>query len=113
MMVIWGADGPVTSAYVSEKLKDKKDWKITSVLTFLARLVEKGFLESRREGKINIYSPLVKEQDYLGNESRTILEKLYGNSLTTFVASLYRSNTISGDDLEELRRFIDQAAKED
>ncbi len=113
MMIIWEANEPVTSAYVSEKLKDKKEWKITSVLTFLARLTEKGFITSRREGKINIYSAVVGEQEYLENEGKSFLEKLYGNSLTTFVASLYKGNAISDKDLTELRRFIDKATQGD
>lgn len=111
MMIIWAADGPVTSAYVSENLKDKKKWKITSVLTFLARLVEKGFVTSTREGKINIYASPVDEQKYLENESKSFLEKLYGNSLTAFVSSLYQGNAISDSDLAELLEYIDQATK--
>ena len=111
MMIVWEANEPITSAYISEKLKDKKEWKITSILTFLARLNEKGFITSKREGKINIYSAVIDEQDYLENESKTFLAKLYGNSLTTFVTSLYKSNAISGKDLTELRQFIDKAAK--
>ena len=111
MMIIWEAKEPVTSAFVSEKLKYKKEWKITSVLTFLARLVDKGFLSSTREGKVNIYIPLIDEQEYLENESKTILEKLYGNSLTNFVTALYKSKAISEEDITELRLFIDKASK--
>jgi predicted transcriptional regulator len=113
MMIIWSAREPVTSAYVSEQLKNKKEWKITSVLTFLARLVEKGFLTSTREGKVNIYSPVIGESEYLESESKSILEKLYGNSLTTFVSALYKSKAINEDDISELREFIDKSAKGD
>ncbi len=113
MMIIWGAKEPVTSAYVSEKLKDKKEWKITSVLTFLARLVDKGFITSTREGKVNIYTAVIGEGEYLESESKSILEKLYGNSLTTFVSALYKSKAINDDDIAELRHFIDNAAKEE
>lgn len=111
MMVLWEAKEPVTSAYVSEKLKKKKDWKITSVLTFLARLVKKGFAASTRQGKVNIYTALIGEQQYLESESKSFLEKLYGNSLTTFVSSLYNSKIINNDDLAELEQFIDQKTK--
>jgi len=111
MMIIWEANRTVTSAYVSEKLKDKREWKITSVLTFLARLVEKGFVTSTREGKVNIYSAVIGDQEYLENESKSFLEKLYSNSLTTFVSTLYKSNAINADDLAELRQFIDKATK--
>jgi len=51
MKIIWDAKEPVTSAYISEKLKGKKDWKITSILTFLARLTEKGFMSAREKGR--------------------------------------------------------------
>lgn len=111
MMIIWQAGQPVTSAYISEQLKNKKKWKITSILTFLARLTEKGFLTSRREGKINIYSAVIGEEEYLEKEGKSFLEKLYGNSLTTFVASLYKGNAICDEDLTELRQFIDEAIK--
>jgi len=108
MKIIWEANEPVTSAYISEKLKGKKDWKITSILTFLARLTEKGFVECKREGKINIYRALISEQEYLERESKSILEKLYNNSLTNFVATLYSSNAISEKELRELQEFIDK-----
>jgi BlaI family penicillinase repressor len=111
MMIIWESNEPVTSAYVSKKLKNKKKWKITSVLTFLSRLVEKGFVASTREGKINIYSAIIGEQEYLESEGRSFMEKLYGNSLTTFVSSLYKCNAINDADLAELRNFIDKATK--
>jgi predicted transcriptional regulator len=108
MMILWGADGTVTSAYVCEQLKDKQEWKVTSVLTFLARLVEKGFVSSTRQGKANIYTAVISEQEYLESESKSFLEKLYGNSLTTLVSALYKSNAINDDDLAELQQFIDE-----
>jgi predicted transcriptional regulator len=113
MKIIWDADVPVTSAYISEKLKGKKDWKITSILTFLARLTDKGFIECKREGKVNIYSPLITKQEYLEREGKSILEKLYNNSLTNFVASLYSSNAISEEELAELKQYIDELTKEE
>ncbi|WP_027400233.1 BlaI/MecI/CopY family transcriptional regulator [Anaerovorax odorimutans] len=113
MMIIWEANKPVTSAYIQEKLKNRKEWKITSILTFLARLTAKGFITSTRQGKINIYSAAINEQNYLESESKSFLEKMYGNSLTAFVSSLYKSKSISAKDLAELREFIDKAGEEE
>jgi BlaI family penicillinase repressor len=111
MMILWGADKPVTSAYVCEQLKDKRKWKVTSVLTFLARLAEKGFVSSTRQGKANIYMVVIGEQEYLESEGKSVLEKLYGNSLTALVSALYKSNAINDDDLVELQQFIDKATR--
>jgi len=44
----------------------------------------------------------------LERESKSILEKLYNNSLTNFVATLYSSNAISEKELRELQEFIDK-----
>lgn len=112
MKIIWDAGGKVTSVQVLDQLRDKRDWKTTSVLTFLSRLADKGFLSVRRQGKTNIYQALVDEQDYLEKESKSFLEKLCGNSLKTFVASLYDGKAISEDDLRELRQYINEKTKE-
>ena len=111
MMILWEAGGPVTSAEVADQLKSRKNWKITSVLTFLSRLAEKGFVSVKREGRMNLYTAIVREQDYLQQESRSILAKLYGNSLTAFVSSLYDSRAIGEKDLDDLRKFLDEASE--
>lgn len=110
MKIIWAGDGETTSAYIMEKLEGKKDWAVTTVLNFLARLVDRGFLTSRRSGKTNIYTPIIGETEYLESESKSFLERLHGNSITSLVASLYGGESISRDDLDELRRYIDEKA---
>ena len=111
MMILWAAEKPVTSSYVFDKLKNTKSWKITSVLTFLSRLTKKGFVCVRREGRENINSAKILENEYLQRESKSFLEKLYGNSITAFVSSLYDSKSIGNDDLKELREFLDEVGK--
>lgn len=108
MMILWEGGGPMTSADILERLKDRKDWKPTSVLTFLSRLAEKEFVSVGREGRSNLYTPKVREEDYLRRESRSILQKLYGNSLTAFVSSLYDGRAVDEKELAELRGLLDE-----
>lgn len=112
MKIIWAGSGDATSAYIVEKLEGKKDWAVTTVLNFLARLADRGFLSVRRSGKTNVYTPIISEDDYLKSESRSFLERLHGNSLKNLVASLYDGKAISRNDLEELKRYIDDKAGE-
>lgn len=111
MMIIWEAGEPVSSAYLMERLQGEKDWALTTVLNFLARLSERGFLEVRKQGRINIYSPLIAEKDYIEAESRSFLERMHKSSLKSFVAALYDGRSISAEDAEELKRYIDELAK--
>ncbi len=61
--------------------------------------------------KSNLYSPVIRQEEYLQNESKTVLEKLYGNSIKKFVASLYQGNQIAEEDLDELNDFIKRTGK--
>jgi len=112
MKIIWESDQPITSADIMEKLKGIKTWGVTTVLNLLKRLLDRGFVTCERKGRFNTYTPAINEQIYRENESKSILNKLYGNSIKSFVASLYDSNSLSKDDLEELRQFIDDKTKE-
>lgn len=105
MLAIWKAAGPVKSSYVGESMKEK-NWAKTTVLNFLARLVEKGFLQCKSQGKSNIYIPLIKEEDYLKRKNKSFLAKFYDNSIKNMVAELYQNQVISDKDLEELKEFI-------
>ena len=109
MMIIWESGKDVTSEYIMEKLNGKKSWGRTTVLNFLTRLVDRGFLAISKEGRFNLYSPIVAHQEYLEHESKSFLEKMYQNSVKKLVATLYNSKNISKDDLEELKRFIEEA----
>ena len=113
MKIIWQVSGDITSARICQELEGKREWAVTTVLNFLARLVDRGFLTVRRSGKTNIYTPIVDEDVYLENESKSFLEKLHGNSLKSFVAALYEGNAIDQHDLVELRQFIDNIAAGD
>ncbi|MCL2704128.1 MAG: BlaI/MecI/CopY family transcriptional regulator [Defluviitaleaceae bacterium] len=110
MKVIWKCGGETTSAVIMNKLEGKKDWALTTLLNFLARLVDRGFLSVYRNGKTNYYAPVINEDEYLESESKSFLERLHGNSLKSFVASLYNGDGISRRDLDELKSFIDEKA---
>jgi len=110
MKVIWESDGEITSAYVSQKLEGKKTWAVTTVLNFLARLVDRGFLTVHKNGKTNIYTSIIPQDDYLKNESKSFLERLHNNSLKRLVAALYDGKAVTKKDLRELRSYIDEKA---
>lgn len=109
MLIIWRAKVEVTRSDIEGLLNKNKKLAPTTILSFLSRLEEKGYIKVERRGKTNYYSPITSEEDYINNEGKTILEKLYGNSLKNFVASLYDGNSISEKQMEELREFLDSS----
>lgn len=110
MLVIWDGQQPVTSEYIMERLD--KNWTRPTLLKLLTRLCDRGFLRCDKEGRHNVYSVLVPREDYVQDASSNFLQKLHHNSLTSLVASLYDGQKVSKADLEELKRFIEEAEEE-
>jgi len=109
MNIVWRKGGEITSGEVSKQLANQKDWTLTTILTLLSRLTERGFLTVRKDGRVNIYKAAVDEAPYVESESKSFLERLHGNSLTSLVAALYDGNAIGKEDLDELKDFIERS----
>ena len=105
MMRVWKANRKMSLLEIEELVKDK-GWARTTVGNFLARIVAKGYLGVERDGRRNLYYP-IKTKSTVVNESKVMLERLYGSSLKRFVAALYESDNVSADDLEELKYYLD------
>ena len=112
MMVLWGSAQPITSNYILEQLKGKRQWGLSTLMTSLTRLSEKEFVYYDRTTRTNLYSALVTEDQYKTQESKSFLEKLYGNSLQNLVTNLYSNKIIDQEDLKELQEHLKLLEKE-
>lgn len=113
MQAVWSCgEYPAATARVREILERVKPWNSSALQTLLNRLIARGFLTSEKRGKNRCYTPLVGEEEYLADENRSVLEKLNGNSVTRLVASLYDSKSITEEDLEDLRAFLEERTAE-
>ncbi len=111
MQAIWSEDAPVTASRILELLQGKRKWALSTLMTALARLVDKGFILCDRTGRHNQYSARIGEETYKRRESKNFLQRFYGNSLRGLVATLYSDKSIDEADLCELRRFLDELEK--
>lgn len=112
MQVIWDSKGPVTSNYILKELQGRRKWQLSTLMTSLSRLADKGFVSCDRSSGSNLYMPVVPENVYKTGASRHFLEKLYNNSLQNMVATLYNNKAIKNSDVEELRNFLDELEAE-
>ena len=112
MMIIWDLDKPVTRFEIEEQMDQSRKLSPTTVLSFLSRLQEKGFLDVRKSGKNNVYIALVEKESYMQAESRSILKRIYKNSAKNFIAALYDGNSLSDEELEELEEYISEKRRD-
>ena len=106
MQVIWQKEPPVSRSDIEAVIKDSHALAATTILTLLTRLCEKGFLKLKKQGRANLYTPLISQREYLASESRSLLDKLYGGSIKTFANALCDSG-ISKEELLELRKLLE------
>ena len=106
MLVLWNNTPPMTRPEIEKVITMKKKLASTTILSLLTRLENKNFVEVTKQGKMNLYTPLVSQSDYQAHESQSVLEKLYGNSLKKFVTSLYHGKKISSEEVQDLSEFL-------
>ena len=112
MQVIWDSEHPVTSNYILKELQGRRRWQLSTLMTSLTRLSDKGFVHCDRSTGSNLYTSVILEEEYKAKASSHFLEKLYNNSLQNMVATLYSSKAIKNSDVEELRNFLDELEAE-
>ena len=106
MLVLWNHTPPMNRMEIEKVINTKKSLAPTTILSLLARLEAKNFVEVTKQGKMNLYTPLVSQSEYQAHESQSVLEKLYGNSLKKFVTSLYQGKKVSSEEIQKLSDFL-------
>jgi BlaI family penicillinase repressor len=107
MQAVWACEPPAARADISAILQDTHPMALTTLLTVLSRLAEKGFVEIRKEGRSARYLPLVSRQEYLAQQSRRFVEKVCGGSLPAFAAALCESG-LTREELAQLRELLER-----
>lgn len=113
MKVLWSGSGPMTSNEILDGVRDRYNWKLAGLMTFLARMVDKGYVYCDRSTRTNYYSAVVSQDAYKIQESESFLERLYDNSAAKMIAHLYKGKKISQTEIRELRDYLDSLERED
>ena len=107
MQAVWVFEPPVARSQIETRLPG--DMALTTLLTLLGRLQEKGFLRIEKEGRRSLYIPLVAQKDYQAAQSRRFVDQVFGGSISAFAAALCDQG-LSKEELEELRRLLREDA---
>lgn len=112
MLVLWHHTPPMSRLEIETVINEKKALAPTTILSLLSRLEKKQFVSVTKEGKTNYYTPLISQEEYQNCESKNVLERVFGNSLKSFVTSLYRGKELTQQDVAELYDYIQELYEE-
>ena len=108
MQALWELEEPICRAAVEEKLAQRR-LAVTTLLTLLTRLSDKGFVRIEKDGRRSRYVPLVSRKDYQAAQSRRFVQQVCGGSISAFASALCGSG-LSREELDELRRLLEEDA---
>ncbi len=103
MKALWRGRAPMNTQAISSAVAHKA-WKRTTIATLLTRLVEKGAVRAEKQGKLYCYMPLITEKAYKKSQTKNLIQTLYNGSVRDLAVSLFEDNTLSDEDIADLRK---------
>ena len=105
MKVVWAHEPPITTPEIMKLLGNEKNWKIQSLVSFMLRLTEKGFLRSEKHGKERTYYPLINKEEYSKFETENYAKQYHNGSFLDLVTTLYDDEALTDNDIDELLKW--------
>ena len=101
--IIWETE-PITAAELAKQANDALGWKKTTSYTVLKRLCDKGIFKN--EG--GVVTSRIGRTDYYAMQSEKFVEEQFDGSLPAFLAAFTSRKSLTAQELEALRRMIDE-----
>lgn len=105
MEVLW-AHSPAGTEEILTVLARRRTWHESTIKTLINRLLRKGAIRASKEGRRNLYSPLITREAWLSDESSSLLDRLFDGRVAPFVAHFSRHRKLSRRDIEDLKKLI-------
>ena len=109
MVAMWNSKTlPINTAYLMENVGKAKGWKAPTLISFLTRLEDRGFIHSEKRGKERYYYVDAVKTDYVRNVTVEFLDRYHGGSFVNMLDLLYGNNSFSGDELDKLLKWLQE-----
>lgn len=107
MQALWSCNPPAARTDIEEILFQTHPMAMTTLLTLLTRLSERGFVKIEKEGRRSLYTPCISREEYLASQSKSFFEKLCGGNLSVFASALCDSG-LSREEIAQLRTLLER-----
>lgn len=105
MKIVWKY-APINTNEITEKLLATSTWSPKTIQTLIKRLVNKGALAYEKESRVFVYTPLVQECDYIGQQSKSFLNRFYDGNITAMVSSFIENDRLSESEINDLHTLL-------
>jgi len=111
LRLLW-EEGPATIRLLTDRLYPSGGTsEYATVQKLLQRLEGKGHVARTTQGRQNVYRATVDRDELVARRLRSTAEELCDGSLTPLITHLVSAGRLSREELRELRRMVDRAAR--
>ncbi len=105
MEALW-LRSPLTAEEIVAEVAGPQGWTEATVKSLINRLLTKGAIEAEKAGRRYLYRPCADRSAYLSDESRGLLDRLFGGRVAPLVSHFSKTGQLSPEDVAELKRLI-------
>ena len=109
MKIIWN-NSEITSTNIIQELKDKAEWKPTTVKSLINRLLNKNAIGFNKLGNEYLYFPLISEDECIKSESHSFINRVFNGSIKSMVLTFVESKELSETEIEELKNILNKSS---
>ncbi|UOR10248.1 penicillinase repressor BlaI [Halobacillus amylolyticus] len=110
MHVLW-KKAPQTANEVISSLQEQTDWKPKTVRTLLDRLSRKKVIGVNKELRVYTFYPLYSQDECQRAEAQSFIQRIYGGTLKSMLVQFIEEDSLSEEDIKELRSMLDEKPK--
>lgn len=103
--IIWERE-PVPSPELVKICEKEMKWKKSTTYTVLKKLCDKGIFQNENA----VVSARMSREEFYGRQSRRYVEDVFEGSLPRFLTAFCGGRKLSREEIEEMRRFIEENA---
>ena len=107
MEVLW-RQAPRSAEDILAEVAPRQGWQEGTVKSLLNRLLKKKAIKAERDGRRYLYTPLLSREKYVSQESKGLLDRLFGGRVAPLVAHFSEQRKLSKKDIAELRRLLEE-----
>ncbi len=105
MKIVWKY-APISTNEITDRLVQTTTWSPKTIQTLIKRLVNKGALTYEKQSRVFVYTPLVDQDEYIGQESTSFLNRFYGGNISSMLSAYLDQDKLSETEIHTLRSLL-------
>lgn len=105
MKIVW-KHAPINTNEITDHLTRTTSWSPKTIQTLIKRLVTKGALTYEKQGRIFVYTPLVRQTEYIDAQSKSFLKRFYNGDITAMLSSFIENDRLTDTEIASLRSLL-------